>query len=160
MATRNKKELILIELNNYLSNLEIWGIVAGFGSLFYIHIGEKIKREQIIPNNKLLPLLREYEGFYMIGVMCGWRLEKKDKIILSHIQDEAKYITPGLSKHLIGQNILAIKEIPNSVGLSISVTDDITLTLFYDSIEGSNWVFFKEGDFYCGMDKLKLKVKK
>lgn len=146
----------LINYTCELGNIEIWGIVAGFGSYFYLHMGEKILRDKPILNDKLHPFLREYHGFYRFGVRCAWRLEKKGKVILSHIQDEAKHITPKLAQ-LKEQKILHIDEIPNNVGLSIHMTNDLVLTLFYDSVDDYNWVLFKNNEFYCGVKRLRFK---
>ena len=150
-----------IELNDYtkeLNNLEIWGVCAGFGSRFYLHIGKKIKRETPVQNEYLSELLTDYEGFYVIGVTCAWRLEKNNKVVLSHIQDEEVYITPTLEK-LEGAKILSINEISNNMGLNILMNNGITLTLFYDNVKDYNWILFKNKEFYFGVKEFKYKNK-
>lgn len=148
-----------IKLKDYIEELiglEIWGVSAGFGSWFYINLGEKLLREKPVKNDKLPPEIRDYEGQYRFRITCAWRLEKKGKVILSHIQDEAKHITPKLAQ-LKEQKILHIDETPNNIGLSIHMTNDLVLTLFYDSVDDYNWVLFKNNEFYCGVKRLRFK---
>lgn len=112
---------------NLLIGKVCWAVSAGepSGSTIFLNIGEKIKLDKPINNKKLKYGLNKYDGEYVIGIFCEWRLQKKNKPITGSCEPN----TPN------GPLIKGLKIIVNKKITNIKLTDDCgDINIYFNDI--------------------------
>lgn len=131
-----KNHLIKI-IKNELNN-SIWGIKSGFSDTLFFNFGKKIKRKKIINNNKLKFNQDEYTGNSCIHIYCSWRLEFKNKIVLSSIIHED--VIYDFMDVLVGTSIENI-EYTTGYDIMITFSNNYKLYTFCTDLDDINWAF-------------------
>lgn len=129
-----------------------WGIAAGAntGSVLNLHFGAKLPRRRPIPNPKLCPDLRRYDGELSILVDCAWRIETPKRVLCGWLECDGR-VNPleiGVEK-LVHRVVTGTECHLPSCDLAFSFDNGMTLRLFCDRTvrESTNFSLF--GLRYC-----------
>lgn len=123
-----------------------WHVSAGegIGSRFTLALGGKIKRRVPLRNPKQPRLYRDFEGEYVLFVLCTWRLVSSTKGIVSS-DDEPRTIDRLMSR-LRGHRVASIEVAPPFWDLRVRFARGHELFVFCDHVTDrssapDNWTF-------------------
>ncbi len=150
---------------DFLVGKMCWGFLAGppTGSIIHLHLGEKLKRERIIPNDKLKFGLDQYIGEYHVTIYCDWRLQKGNVPITGSCEPNNPDgpLVSGLHS-IIGRKITSARFIDVCGDIQLQF-GDIILNVFcnytgneddeYCFQDESNWTLRSKGKNFIDVQK-------
>lgn len=89
-----------------------WGVLAGVpnGQVIYLNFGEKIEEEVPVHNPDLPYDLGKYQGEYVLGVYCNWRLQAKGRPITGCCEpNDLDGILVRSIRELVGESVSGIE---------------------------------------------------
>ena len=117
---------------HWLIGRRCWGVAAGAktGSMFSLHLGEKVRRKRPLDNPALLDPLRTHEGEVILFVECRWSLTyKKKRLCTSASNNHADgEMVVGL-RRLVGARVTNLTLSIPSNDLALHLTKDLTLSI-------------------------------
>lgn len=107
-----------------------WHVCVGVPTSpeFSLALGQKVKRDKPLLNQKQPRVFRENEGEVSIFVRCVWRLEQRSSVIVSS-DDAVTEIRRGLSR-IVGRKLVGLKVERPAWDLLLEFGSGIRLKMF------------------------------
>lgn len=137
-----------------------WAANAGLGtgSMATIYIGDTIKRPRPIQNDHLSELSKNYEGEFIVHILCcAWRLSKQNMVFCTWRDSESRI--GKLLKSLLGKKIIDI-QIDDFYDLRVKFQKGHTLHLFCEQIDEENYAIKTPDGWFTADQGSKLSFSK
>lgn len=109
-----------------------WSVLGGLntGSDFDLCLGGRRRRPEPLRNPTVTDEEREFDGEFALYVTCSWRLQSKEAVITSSLDDPADgHKLPGLVR-LLGARVCGVTIEPPGMTITLSFSNDLQLVVF------------------------------